>query len=179
MAITDKLRTKGRAIGNVVLGTSMLKGTPFIEFYLECTDGENKGARGRYTGYFTEKTQERTIEALQTCGWSGDDLSEFSDGELHGLDTNEVELVWELESYEKDGETRTAPRVAFINRIGGYLNVENAMTTSAAALFGEKMRGLVLKTRSKRAPATEDASFNYGANAQEPPKTKGSTGRKF
>lgn len=179
--IQDEARYKARAGGEVVLGTSSEKKTPFVELYFEITDGENKGGKVRWTGYFGEKSATRTIESLQHCGWEGDDVGEFSDGELHGLDTNEVEIVTELEEYEKDGEKRVAPRVRWVNRLGGYLNVQNAMTKEAAATFGEQMKGLVLKLKSKKVEKPEDPdSFNFGANVKsEPQKKTGTGGRKF
>jgi hypothetical protein len=157
---------KARASGECVLGESKTKGTPFIEFYLTILEGENKGGRVRWTGYFTEKTNERSVQSLQTCGWQGEDLSEFSDGGLHGLDSNDVEIVVELESYENaEGETRSAPRVAWINRTGGFLNKASAMNEGAAAAFGDRMRGLVLKIKEKnpqlasaKAPARNPSS---------------------
>jgi hypothetical protein len=102
---------KARAVGQVVVGKSKDKGTPYIEFYFEVTQGENKGGSARWTGYFTDKTSDRTIEALQICGWEGEDLSEFEDNGLHGLDTNEVQIVVELETFEDrdTGEERTVP----------------------------------------------------------------------
>ena len=178
MAIQHGERAKGRIVGNVVLGESAKKRTPFIECYGEITEGENKGARARWTGYFGPNSSERTVEALETCGWEGEDLSEFSDGELHGLDKNEVEFVLELEEYEKDGEKRVSPRIAFINRLGGYLNVDNAMTPEAAQSFGEKMKGLVLKVKSRKPDTAGGADFPHGANVEQPQKATGTGGRK-
>ncbi len=162
---------RARATGNVVLGTSSQKGTPFIELYFTVTQGECAGSSARWTSYFSEKTSERTIEALGYCGWAGDDLSEFNDGTLHGLDANEVEIVVDLEEYvdKKTGEPRTSQRVSWVNKAGGsrYLNLEGAMAPEAAAAFGEKMRGLVLATKSKSpvaAPSASDVSFDHGAN---------------
>ena len=144
---------RARVSGECVLGASKNKGTPFIEFYLEITDGENKGGLVRWTGYFTERTSERSIQSLQTCGWTGEDLSEFADGCIHGLDTNEVQIVVELEEYENDeGETRTSPRVAWINRVGGFLNTAAKLNDGAARAFGERMRGLVMKSKEKMPP---------------------------
>lgn len=148
---------KARVQGECVLGTSKSKGTPFIEFYLTILEGEHKGSRARWTGYFTENTNERTIQSLQICGWAGDDVSDFTDGMLHGLDSNEVEIVVELEEYEvvdkesgqKTGETKTSAKVAWINRAGGFLNKAAAMNEGAAKAFGAKMRGLVLKAKEK------------------------------
>lgn len=149
---------RARVAGECVLGTSKTKGTPFIEFYLEILNGDNKGGKVRWTGYFTDATQERTISALQTCGWQGDELGEFADGALHGLDANEVDVVVELEEYTNDaGEKRTAPRVAWINRVSGVLNRASQMSPEAAAAFGDRMRGLVLKVKEK-SPAPKQAA---------------------
>lgn len=162
---------RARATGACVLGTSANKGTPFLEFYLKVLEGEHAGALVRWTGYFTENTSERTIQALLLCGWQGEDPSEFEDGTLHGLDANEVDIVVEIEEYEnKEGETKHAARVQWINRPGGYLNVENAMNNEAAKSFGERMRGLVVamkaKTPTGKGSGTE---FPHGANAKSAP----------
>ncbi len=154
MAITAGMY-KARVDGECVLGESAKKGTPFIEFNLRLSEGDNKGGYVRYTGYFSENTNERTIQSLQICGWAGDDIGEFADGKLHGLDANEVSIVVELEEYEviKDGvatgEKRTSPRVAWINRSGGFLNTAAKMDPGKAARFGETMRGIVLKAKEK------------------------------
>jgi len=172
MAITDG-KYKARAVGQVVLGTSSEKKTPFIELYFEIIEGENKGGQARWTGYFGPKSAERTIDSLQIAGWQGDDPGEFADGELHGLDTNEVEIVVELEEYEKDGEKRVTPRVQWVNRIGGYLNVQNAMSKDEASKFGESMKGLVLKMKAKKpTPPSEAGDFNFGANAKDAPPSQ-------
>lgn len=164
MAITNGTY-KMRGCGQVVLGESAQKGTPFIEFYLEITEGENKGGRARFTGYFGPNSSARTIESLQFCGWEGDDLSEFADNELHGLDANEVEGVVGIEEW-KDKETdepRSAPRVNWINKPGGRVNVDNAMDQAKAQAFGAKMKGLVQATRQRK-PGGDGDDFNFGAN---------------
>ncbi len=179
MSITKDGKYKGKACGQVVLGKSAKKGTPQIEFYCEITQGEFKGEKARWTGYFGPGSAERTVESLQYCGWQGEDLGEFADGELHGLDANEVELVVEIEEYEvqvesaETGEThtekRSSPKVQWINGGGGFVNVQNAMPKEEAASFGERMKGLVLKTKAKKpAPAEAAAAaadFPHGANA--------------
>jgi hypothetical protein len=172
---------RAKACGEVVLGTSSQKGTPFIELYFQITEGDNKGGKVRWTSYFSEKTNERSIESLQYCGWRGEDLSEFADGGLHGLDANEVEIVVELEEYqtkettEKPSETRVSPKVQWVNRAGGYLNLEAAMNPQAAESFGERMRGLVLAMRAKKplAPVGSGTDFAHGANVETPPAANG------
>lgn len=169
---------KARASGDLVLGTSANKGTPFIEFYFTISEGDCQGKAVRWTSYFTEKTNERSIESLRHCGWQGDDLGEFSDGKLHGLDSNEVEIVVELEEYDKDGDMKTSPKVQWVNKPGGgrYLNVNAAMDQNAALSFGERMRGLVLAMKSKKAPQGDGAEFNHGANAASQPPPNGNPG---
>jgi hypothetical protein len=171
---------KARAVGEVVLGKSAEKQTPQIECLFEMLEGESKGHRARWTGYFGLNSADRTIESLQICGWEGDDLSEFADKGLHGLDANEVEAVIENEEYEKDGEIRTVPRVRWINRLGGgaRVNVQNAMSRDEALSFGDRMKGLVLKVKSKQQkadPSLAGDAFPFGANE----KATGTGGRKF
>ena len=167
---------KARAVGQVVLGESAQKKTPFVEVYFRITEGDHEGKEARWTSYFSDTRSatakkspaERTLEALYLCGWQTEDgdVSVFSDGELHGLDSHEVEVVVELEEYEKEGETRTSPRVQWVNRLGGarYLNVKNAMSKTSAQSFGERMKGLALKMKAKTATPEPDVSFPHGAN---------------
>ena len=165
MAIT-KGTYNARACGECVLGESANKRTPFLEYYYKINDGENKGGLVRWTGYFPSGNQDvckRTIQSLQISGWEGDDISEFADGHLHGLDRNDVSIVVDVEEYENDrGERRHSPRVQWVNRAGGFLNKEAAMNKTAAATFGERMRNLVSKRREE-APAPKPSA------AQSPP----------
>ena len=160
---------KARAAGECVLGESKKKGTPFIEFYFKIAEGENNGGLVRWTGYFAENTNERSIAALQLCGWIGDDLSEFADGKLHGLDRNEVSIVVDLEEYTNNqGEKRHSPRVLWVNKPGGPLNVEAKMNEGAAAAFGSRMRGLVHKMKEKSPhPAAKPTPSNTSRGESE------------
>jgi hypothetical protein len=183
----EKGKYKGRAVGEVVLGFSKEKGTPFIECFFEVTEGRFEGERVRWTSYFTDTPDkngktvaERTVESLQACGWMGDDVGEFADHELHGLDTHEVQIVVDVGSYQKDGETKTAARVQWINRLQG-LNLENAMGAADAQAFGARMKGLVLALKQKKPqpagdPSMAGAEFPFGANA---PKTASGSRRAF
>jgi hypothetical protein len=159
-----------RACGQAVLGKTPNTGTHYIECMFEISVDENeRPAQVRWTGWFGPKSAERTIEALQYCGWQGDDVGEFADGELHGLDTNEVEIVVVMEEYEKDGDKKTAPIVKWVNKPGGGgVNVKNAMPKAEAESFGSRMRGLVLKAKQKTGtPSDADTEFNHGANQKK------------
>ena len=149
MAISNG-KYSAKAVGQCVLGASAKKGTPFIELYFEIQDGENKGARVKWTSYLSDNTSERTLESLYTCGWSGDDLGEFADGGLHGLGTNLVSITVELEDFTTDaGETRASPRVRWVNPAGGTLNQACAMPEGVAAELGARMRGLAMAVKSR------------------------------
>lgn len=143
---TQDGKYSAKATGEVVLGKSANKGTPFIEFYFEVTKGELQGQKVRYTGYFTDNTAERTIESMRTCGWRGDDLAAFRSGKLNGLDSQEVEVVVQMEKFTNEkGEEKEAPRVAWVNSGGGYLNVEARMGEDDALSFGAKFNHLLAR----------------------------------
>lgn len=152
-----------RAAGDVVLGESRNKGTPFIECMFQISGGEHQGQQVRWTSYFHETPDrrgktgaERTLDAMRLCGWDGDDLSEFVDGELHGLDAREVAITVEHQTYvTQEGEERTKAVVQWVNRAGGGLNVQCAMTQTKAAGFADRMKGLVAKTKAAAAADTE------------------------
>lgn len=145
-----------RAVGETVLGKSKKQETPFIEFYFEVKGGEANGERVRWTSYFSEKTSERTIDSLRLCGWDGDDLSVFSDGQLHGLDKKEVSIVVEIEKYKNEkGEDRESAKVAWVNRIG-FLNVDQRMNDDAASAFAAKMNDLVALSKHRKPQVVSD-----------------------
>ncbi len=138
-----------RADGQVVLGASMNKSTPFIECYFKINGGELDGQRVRWTSYMSENTWERTTQSLEYCGWSGEDISVFSDGKLHGLDKNDVEVVVEEETFtSQDGSEKSTFRVAWVNRLG-YLNTAAAMTGDAVTAFSARMNALIAGRRAK------------------------------
>jgi hypothetical protein len=91
---------------------------------------------------------------------------------LHGLDSNDVDIVVEIEEYQNDtGETKSSPRVQWVNRAGGFLNTDSAMNEQAAQSFGERMRGLVLAAKAKR-PVRDDTDFKFGANVAPAPSAQ-------
>lgn len=161
-----------------MLGKSAKKGTPFVGVKFRVTEGEFAGQTVKWEGYLSEtlggrskKTPaERTIESLQYCGWSGDDLSIFASGALQGIDTNEVELVVEMEQYEDNqtGETRESPKVQWVNRPGGGVQFAGeAVDAATAKAFGARFRGLALKLKA------ENGALPNGANkAPSPPRSQ-------
>jgi len=91
------------------------------------------------------------VQALRTCGWDGDDLSN-----LAGLDRNEVVLVIEEEKY--GGKVQA--RVKWINRLGaGRIELKRKMDDGQKAALARRLKGLTLATKPKSstdtAPKTE------------------------
>lgn len=95
-------------------------------------------------GYFTEKTTERTLDALEHMGWDGEDIANPV-----GLDRNEVRLVIDHEVSEQDGNTYA--RVKWVNRMGG-LTVKEELAGGALQSFKQRMQGAVMARRQKRPP---------------------------
>lgn len=97
-------------------------------------------------GYFTEKTEDSTLKALRTLGWSTDDISDLS-----GITDNIVEVVIVHEE-DQDGTERA--RVRWINAPGGRGGVamKDRMDESAARSFAERMRGKAMASRATTPP---------------------------
>lgn len=112
-------------------------------------DGEHAGDSITWHGYFTEKTQQRTIESLRYLGWEGDNLAV-----LDGIDRNEVTIVVE---HEEGQDGKTYAKVRWINGPGGGLALKERMDPGAAAAFAQRMRGFVVAQGQKTKPATAGA----------------------
>lgn len=95
------------------------------------------GQQVTWYGYFTEKTEERTIESLRIAGWLGTDLSDLSD--LSRNDTPEVYLVIE---HENDPNGVERMRVRWVNAAGG-IAMKNAMDPEQSRAFAARMRAKV------------------------------------
>jgi hypothetical protein len=144
---------EARAVGEVVLGESKEKGTPYIELFFEIATGPCAGQKVRWTSYFTERTQERTIEALMTAGWQGTDFTEFADSGLHGLGSQLVGIVVELEDWvTKEGEARQTPKVKWVNDLArGGIDTSKSMSGPALESFATRMNALAEGIRARHA----------------------------
>lgn len=125
---TYKARGVSGALG--MTGT----GKEQVAIELEILEGEPKGQRVTWHGYFTDATFDRTIESLRLLGWQGTDLSDLS-----GVGLNEVSIVIEHEQY--DGKTRA--RVQWINAVGG-IALKERLDPGQAAAFAARMKGKIL-----------------------------------
>ena len=124
---------------------------------LEVSEGEAEGQRITWFGYFTEKTTDRTMEALRLCGWLGDDISDLSS--INGA--CDVTIVVEAEEYEGKWNAK----VKWINRLGGGGIALNApMAGDKAKSFAATMRAkaaasrIALAAKGEKVQRTEKAA---------------------
>ena len=104
---------------------------------------DHPGEQVTWFGFFTDESFGRTIESLRHCGWVGPMLDDPT-----GIDTNEVTLVIEQETYQ--GKTRL--KVAWVNAPGGGLAMKETLDDQAAKSFAARMKGQVLASMPKQSP---------------------------
>jgi hypothetical protein len=117
-------------------------GTEQIAVSFEIAEGELKGRNITWRGYFTDATQERTLESLEHCGWDGKNLTKMT-----GLGTRVAVIVIEDEEGQ-DGKTYS--RVKWVNALGGGLSVKEKLETTEIANLEERLKGLMLDRQQKR-----------------------------
>lgn len=125
-----------------------------IDFVL--LEGPNIGAHITWYGYFTDASWERTIQAMQYCGWGSSDLND-----LRGIDANEVSLVIDHETHPTTGEVHA--RAQWVNQLGGVV-MKSRMDSGQTAAFAAEMKGRIIalgasggSKRPTRAPDPADA----------------------
>lgn len=151
----------GTTEGTVVqhqLGKSPKSGSQRIEVLFE----DEEGRRSWWHGYLhTDKTFDRTVEALEVLGWDaaahqGDLMS------LHGtqvLKGARAEIVVEDASYVgQDGQQVHATRVAWVNGDGVR---GDAMPEDEARAFAQQLRARVLARKGPR-PSTRPGPARQG-----------------
>lgn len=134
-------------------------GTELVAVQFEVTEGEHKGARVTWRGYFAEKTAKRAVESLRHCGWSGDwDTWE-------GLGSQVVQLDVQEDRDMKTGEVR-GTRVAWVN--AARVPMKNAMDQSQRTSFTSRMRGIVAEVLGPQAAPTRSAAPGSAARPSTP-----------
>lgn len=142
-------RARGVA-GSAQLGTTE-GGNPQIAASFEILDETFEGKTVPWYGYFTEKTQKRTLESLRLAGWSNDDIDN-----MEGFGDTEVDIVVE----HNEWEGKVTARVAWVNRAGsGGLALKSPMSPDQRKAFASKIKGMAVlsrqaaeKEKSKAAP---------------------------
>lgn len=152
-------RYRGRPV-SAVLGFTQ-GGKPQIAVEFDFTDPP--GHRMVWYGYFTEKTWERSEDALRYCGWTGYDINDFAYGNPLPVGfEKEVELVVE-EELDMDGKLRS--KIAWVNR-GDGIALKNVMTTAQAVDFAKEMKAKMM-LRAKSSGAKPAASAPPAAVADD------------
>jgi len=147
-----------KATGSFDFGTSA-RGTEQVAVEVEILDGEEAGRFMTWFGYFSEKTSERTVEALRLLGWQGDDITK-----LEGLGSRRVSIVVEHEDY--DGKTNA--KIQWVNRLGGLgVKLKTPMDDKAKRVFAAKMKGLAKLTAAL--PPEDPALLQRQGGAMPPP----------
>lgn len=131
---------------------------PQVAVELQILDGDGAGAIATWRGYFTAKSEARTLEALRILGWKTDDLSD-----LAGIGDNEVQVV--IQEEEFDGKIQL--KVAWVNRLGG-VGLKEPMSPQEAKAFAASMRGKALASRSATTTATAGKPAAPKPPAQRP-----------
>lgn len=154
-------RYKARAVDGALGATK--KGMPEVAIMFELT--EIPGHRLAWYGFFTEKTEDRTLESLFHCGWDGESIEQ-----LAGITENEVELDVEVEQQEdKDGNKLDSwrNRVRWVNSLGGgaQMLLGNELDDATKAQFTQAMRGRALALKAKLAQGKSAAPAKAGAAA--------------
>jgi hypothetical protein len=126
------------------LGTTD-NGKDYIGVFFKIEEGEFLGETITWYGYFTEKTEQRTIESLRYCGWEGHDFTK-----LEGLSRNPVKIVIDEEEYE--GKKRL--KVQWVNRLGS-MAIKNTMDDKKRAAFSARMKGAAMAISKDLAKSVE------------------------
>jgi hypothetical protein len=127
----------------VRVGESEQKGTPFFELKFKIIGGPCDGWDISQRWYLSDAAVERSLQVLETCGWTGTRIDAFLDGKLHGVDSREVSLVIEHQEYEG----KTNARVKWVN---STRQMSENMSKSSAASLADKIEARVLALRAKK-----------------------------
>lgn len=113
--------------------TETKKGDPQVFLKFKALDGSEPPA---YFGGFGERSLPFTLKALRACGWTGTDITDIDNAHC-GLDTNEVSLKVEHETYE--GVERA--KVSFVNVPGQALKT---LDPAKKASFAQALKANIL-----------------------------------
>ena len=134
-------------------------GKPQVAVKLEITQPEElQGETIYWFGYFSEKSQDRTLEALLTMGT--EDLRNFS-----GLGSCAVEIVVVLEEFNN----KVAPKVRWVNRIGKSGNVAiKPLEPARAARIAAELQGRLMSIKQRIAAEQTETPKPAKDNSEVP-----------
>jgi hypothetical protein len=159
------IRHKARAVPNShEWGFSPNTGTEQVGIRITLIGGDLDGQAVTWYGFFTENSEQRTLEQLEIAGW---DKSSVID--LPGLGSTEFELQLEEEPDEK-GNVFLRP--TFINRMS--VMMKNKMDETQKRALAARLGALVgarpaARPAQRSAPATNGGTRLPSQYAEEPP----------
>lgn len=143
---------------------------------------ESRAVERLWFGHFTDATWARTIDALKTMGWKGNDVLEL-DTPQADLSSNEVVLVLEHEFREekmKEGDPPRDPnaplpgrwveRIRWVNAKGG-VDMTTPLAVEKRAAFSQRMKGLILSSEQGQARPNGGPRNVPAARGEPPPHT--------
>ena len=121
-------------------------GNPQAAVVFEFKDDQERKWSLSWFGHFTEKTIEKTLDALLVCGLHGNDVGAIASGPEGGaLDmSRDVSITVE---HETDDKGKTRAKVRWVNRVGG--NSFKRMEQSQAVAKLGNLKGAVLARRQE------------------------------
>lgn len=158
---TYRARAKGGEFGYTQNNAEQIA----VLFAILGDDDAETGEHITWFGYFTEKTQQRTLEALRYCGWTGNDLTD-----LVGLGGAVVEIVVEQEEYNDKWQAK----VKWVNRPGGgAVKLAKPMGDKEKRAFAARFRNMAagipaVGATPAKAPASKPPAKTAPPTRREP-----------
>lgn len=121
-------------------------GKPYVKVWLNV---ENQG-QVTWTGYLTEKTQERTIQSLTYMGFKGDDIGVLADGVLsQALDLTTPVNITVIHETDKNNPAKKYAKVQWVNRAGQTARVIDPVKNAQAKSQLSQFNGTLKKVQSE------------------------------
>lgn len=132
------VRVNGEDGDHVARWSKASTGNRSVLIYFEILEGDHRGRRLPWFGYFTKGTSKRTVESLRYCGFKGNDLTDLDNQELN----QQVSIQVEHDTYQGDNDDapKTRVRVAWVNRAGGgTIKLKDPMSRDELRKFAAMM----------------------------------------
>jgi hypothetical protein len=137
-------------------------GTIQIGCALEIVEGPQSGQMLTWYGFFTENTEERTVAAMRTLGFRGNDIRRL-ESMFEGATAQAVV------DHEKNQDGKLVAKTNWINPIGVMMN--EVLDGAELASFGKRFAGLAARLGGGSKPAGNAPSNNGRRDSRddEPP----------
>ena len=132
-----------------------------VAVQFEIIEGPAMGSKLTWFGYFTDKTWNKTIEALRCCGFKGDDLYQI---ETQTLD-QEVSIVVEPNTWEG----KTTMRIAWVNAASNGVKLANPMGSDDLRRFAAAMKSRVAQVKPVEGKKAEKGTAQPASTSDVPP----------